>query len=224
MNQEVFETVLNDILQELQEGNRLKRQLDQQVQTLKEKVDGFEQRLADIRVVAPAVDIAPLQQLIKEGTENITALVSSHLEKTNGIIEEKIRKFMAGIEDQPKPIVRQWRILFFPENDYSGTFRIFLNRVCGWGTLLVLIAALFTLGQDYINRPRDPNPSYTGNGFHTMQFPGSKASNPNPNLSPNSGANPGSGKTRHPRQQKHPKPSADSLSGSPGPTSSDSLP
>lgn len=201
MNDEILNAVINDILNEQRETNRQLRQMIDEHRALQEKVNGFDQRLADQKIEAPPADTTAIQQVTTDGMEKIAALLAADREKINTIISEKFEKFIAIVEAQPKPIVRQLRFVFFPEHDHNGMYRFFLNRILGSFIILAIIAALFTLGRDYLNRPSDPFSSSNTNSppsmqSHTSELPRTKS---------------GSGQPHHPRQQKHPKPLPDSL-------------
>ena len=213
MNDEIFETVLNDILNEQRETNRLLRQAIEEQRAMQEKLNGFDQRLTDIKIDAPPADTSAIQKVTGDGIEKITTLVAASVEKINTTLAEKFEKVNAIVEAQPKPVVRQLRFVFFPEHDYNGMYRFFLTRVLGFFIILVLIAALFTLGRDYLNRPSDPFSRTNANGLPYMQFPASTPPGPKPVTGP----------IHHPRQQKHLKPLSDSLDPSAVSTSPDSL-
>jgi hypothetical protein len=71
-------------------------------------------------------------------------------------------KVAAAVEAQPKPIVR--RISFFPENDYSGNYKVFIRWfICGIiGAMMV--AAAYVLTNEWIlrNSPRETPAAVSG--------------------------------------------------------------
>ena len=144
MKEEIIETVLNEMLQ------------DQ-----KQLILALDQRL-NAQIVAPPVDTRPLEQQTKKALAQITLFQTAALDKIdqrgaaisgqlNDTLTTGLQKIHATLEAQPKPIIRQWRISFFPENDRQGSYRLFLNRATVVICILAVLIVLFLLGSSWLN-------------------------------------------------------------------------
>ncbi len=67
------------------------------------------------------------------------------------MVAGEFQKVSAIVEAQPKAIVRQWRLVFFPEHDYHGYYKFFVTRFLFWVTILAGIAVLFRLGMHWLD-------------------------------------------------------------------------
>jgi hypothetical protein len=56
------------------------------------------------------------------------------------------------IRQQPKAVVRQFRVQLFPEYNAGEYYRIVFSRVIGWLVLVTVATYLFSLGKQYIDR------------------------------------------------------------------------
>jgi len=63
---EMFRTVLNEMLTELKQLNTTQKEMNRTLLLLGEKVDGFQQRLDNLKVEAPAVDMQPVKDQLTE--------------------------------------------------------------------------------------------------------------------------------------------------------------
>ncbi|TDH23982.1 hypothetical protein EXU57_15940 [Segetibacter sp. 3557_3] len=61
-----------------------------------------------------------------------------------------IDKLAAIIEAQPKNIVKQFRILLFPEHGAREYYKVVFGRVLFWMMILVTATYLFSLGRQFI--------------------------------------------------------------------------
>ena len=90
------------------------------------------------------------------------------LQTTIGDLQEKTSRFeqkltdqqviapgviSAIVEAQPKNIIRQWRLSFFPDNDINGSFKHLVNKITLGMICFALIAAGYNLGLHYLDRP-----------------------------------------------------------------------
>jgi len=145
---EMFRTVLNEILTELKQFNNGQKEMGKTLLLLGEKVDGFQQRLDNLKVEAPAVDLQPVKDQLAEWAVGFNRQMTEGMEKIQTAFSQNLQKLSEAVAAQPKPIVR--RISLFPENDYNGHFKFFIGRLL-WAILgLCLLAGLFSLGQQYI--------------------------------------------------------------------------
>ena len=139
--------VLTEVLDELKEANKSLKEMGGTIKTLETRVQAFEQK--EIRIEPPDLEpinsrVGQLPGIIKEGMNRLDEGLRQQLgaecaelrkETTVGLL-----KVATAVETQPKPIVR--RISFFPENDYQGSYKIFIRWViCGTiGAMIVLSA------------------------------------------------------------------------------------
>jgi len=151
MKEEVFETVLNEVLEELKLS---KEEVKSGMATLTEKVEKIDRRL-DEQVVAAPADTQPIQQIITEGHQKIEkSLTERHDDMKKMVakmVAEEFQKVSAIVEAQPKPNVRQFRLILFPENDYHGYYKFFVTRLLMWLTILAGIAVLSHLGMHWLD-------------------------------------------------------------------------
>ena len=56
------------------------------------------------------------------------------------------------VESQPKNVIRQVRLLFFPDIDTAKYFRIVFGRLIFWMVIILILVLLFSLGQEWIER------------------------------------------------------------------------
>src|ERR1700744_3661257 len=130
MNEQIITDVLNDILEELKQSNQSLKTLQTTIGDLREKTSGFEQKLTGQQVIAPAADTTA----IEEGTGRAINTIQQDVRKQLDIIS-------AIVEAQPKNVIRQWRLSFFPDNDINGSFKYLVNKVTLGMICLALIAA-----------------------------------------------------------------------------------
>jgi hypothetical protein len=99
------------------------------VSDLNNKVDDFELKLTNIKVIAPATDLEP-----------ITSAVHEQLFRIVGIIEE-----------QPISIIRNFRILLFPEHGAREYYKLVFGRLLFWMMIFLIATYLFSLGKQFID-------------------------------------------------------------------------
>ena len=142
MNEQIIKEVLNDILEELKQSNQLLKTLQTTIGDLQEKTSGFEQKLTGQQVIAPPADTTPIQEL----TDRAINTIQQDVKKQVGIIS-------AIVEAQPKNVIKQWRLSFFPDNDFHGNFKHLVNKITLGMICLALVAAGYKLGLHYLDRP-----------------------------------------------------------------------
>jgi len=142
MNEQIITDVLNDILQELKQSNQSLKTLQTTIGELQEKTSGFEQKLTGQQVIAPPADTTPIQELTGRAINTIQQDVKKQL----GVIS-------AIVEAQPKNVIKQWRLSFFPDNDINGSFKHLINKITMGMICFALIAAGYKLGLHYLDRP-----------------------------------------------------------------------
>jgi hypothetical protein len=128
MNEQIFNDVLTDILEELKQSNQTLKTLQTTVKDLHTTTTGFEQKLADQQVIAPPADTTAIRELTGKAITEIAAIV----------------------EAQPKNVVKQWRLSFFPDNDRNGSFKHLINKCTLIIICVALILAGYSLGLRYL--------------------------------------------------------------------------
>ena len=149
MKEEIFESVLNEILEDQKLSTQIIKDLQTAVTNLTEKVAGFDQRLNE-QVVAPPADTLAVQKVIDEGLARIEQRTLDSANKTSQTLTETFQKITAIVEAQPKAIIRQFRIFAIPEHDPEGNFRYFFSRILLWLLALSIVTALFVLASHYM--------------------------------------------------------------------------
>jgi hypothetical protein len=129
MEIKILETVMNELLKEQKDSNRLLEELIGHEKATREKVSGFDDRLKQIRIVPPVVDTKPL-----------TNLMAGFFEKVKQIMES-----------QPKNVIHQRRFLLFPEDNTGYYYKIIFGRLIPWGIVLIVGSYCFSIGDHYVD-------------------------------------------------------------------------
>ncbi len=126
MATEVLENALAQALDELDAIKKNNTEQKQLTKMLIEKIEGFDQKLEEQRIVNPSVDMKP--------------------------VEAMMAKFVAQVEGtimaQPKSINR--RFLLFPEHNAAEYYRIVFGRLLFWMMIFLIATYLFALGKQFI--------------------------------------------------------------------------
>ena len=149
MKEEVFESVLNEILEDQKLSTQIIKDLQTAVTTLTEKVASFDQRLNE-QVVAPPADTLAVQKVIDEGLARVERRTAETAAGINDTVNSAFQKTNAIVEAQPKAIIRQFRIFAIPEHDPEGNFRYFFSRILLCLLAWSIIAALFVLASHHM--------------------------------------------------------------------------
>lgn len=126
---ERIQIVLNDVLDDLKVTNQSILEVTGKVAALSEKVAAFEKKQENLHIVAPLADTAPL-------------------EKT---AQYYFLEFCRIVEAQPKKVVRQFRLVLFPESNTDRYYKIVFGRLVPWSYGLVAALLLISLGKQYVN-------------------------------------------------------------------------
>ena len=125
MEKEKLEIVLAEILDELKVTNNVMHKQGQQIAQLQEKTFTLDERIIQLnQATSLTVDMQPVKHLI-----NTTAIEIKQV-----------------VQQQSKPIIRQWRLLLFPEH-YSREYYTVIFRLIMWMTLVCSGAYIFSLGK-----------------------------------------------------------------------------
>jgi len=128
MELEVFKEAMNEQLKEQQTTTKQIEELAREVKDSSQKIDGFDQKLENQKIVAPTPDTGPIRAILTDFLERITKIVA----------------------DQPKTVVHQRRLLLFPETNGGQYYKIVFGRLIPWGFAFIATAYLFTLCRQYI--------------------------------------------------------------------------
>lgn len=91
-------------------------------------MDSFNQKLEQFKIVAPPADTSQIQ----------------------GVVETGITQMKKIVEDQPKNVVRQFRLLLFPEMYADNYYRIVFGRLLFWMMIFIVATYLFMLSKQVI--------------------------------------------------------------------------
>ena len=130
METEILETVLKDVLDEQKSSNQLTKDLDSHLKVLAEKVEGFSQKLDSQKVIAPPADTNMVQAVVARG----------------------ITKMQQLVEAQPKNVIKQFRLLLFPERDAWNYYKLALGRVVFWLAMILIATYSFVIGKSYFDK------------------------------------------------------------------------
>lgn len=167
MSEQIVLTVLNEVLGELKDANKSLKEMGGTITALEGKVTGFEQMLKDQQVVVQPPDLASAFEEIRQLTKETGVAASETINivqkeagampgKVHAMVEQKLSEIRTVIDgrlaEQPKPIIRHWRVSLFPESDRGGSYKYFISWLFGGTVLVVLVSALFLLGRQYLDK------------------------------------------------------------------------
>jgi hypothetical protein len=133
MEKDKLELVLEDVLDELKTINIAVQEHKQQTVQLQEKFYAYEEKANEFKQVSSVVvDIKSIEATINE------ALI----------------KIQQGLNHQSRPIIRQWRVLLFPEQ-YAKEYYKVIFRLIMWMTLVCMGCFLFSLGKQALDNARE---------------------------------------------------------------------
>ena len=153
MNEQIITDVLNDILVELKESNQSLKTLQTTVKDLQDKTAGFEQKLTDQQVIAPPADTTPIQELTGKAIDIMQQEMKKELAAIRTDVIGSMMNISTIVEAQPKNVIKQWRLSFFPDNDFNGSFKHLVNKITLGMICITLIGAGYKLGLHYLDRP-----------------------------------------------------------------------
>ena len=136
---EILETVLNEASEDANAARKAVIDLHVTVIGLCEKVDGFDQRLQEQKVIVSPVDTGPIEEA-----------VNTNIGKAGSALAEGLVRINETLERQPKPIVRQFKFSLLPDGDPYGNNRKLYYKIMWWLYGLLFLVMLFRLGTNYI--------------------------------------------------------------------------
>jgi hypothetical protein len=125
-----LQIALNDMVGEQREANQVNRDLIAAVNNLANKVDSFNEKLDNIKVTPPGADTSPMELLVAAGLD-------------------KMRRI---IEAQPKNLIHEKRILFFPDSSSPEYYRVVLSIVFLFIFMVIVVTYGFFLLNGYQHR------------------------------------------------------------------------
>jgi hypothetical protein len=129
MEPKIIETVLTEVLNELKDNNQAILELTGKMTTLGDKVAAFEKNQEQLKIVAPPANTAPIEKLA----------------------ENYFLKFYRLVEAQPKKVVRQFRLVLFPETNTDRYYKIVFGRIIPWSYGLAAVFFLISFGKQYVS-------------------------------------------------------------------------
>jgi len=132
MEKEKLEIVLEEVLEELKAVKETVLEQKQQTWQLQEKINDFEKKLDERKLVAPPINTTSIQSAIETGIS-------------------KIRQIVA---EQTKSVIYERRFLLFPEH-YSRDYYTVIFRLIMWLTVVSIGTYLFSLGKIALENNRE---------------------------------------------------------------------
>ena len=131
MANDMVETVLAGILEELQAAKKKDEEQKVILQALENKMDGLEKGFTEVQ---------------KQTAKQVSA---AHLEIA---IAKGISRLQQTIEAQPKTVRKELRVLLFPEYNSKEYYRLVFGRLIFWLVVVLSITYLFLLGKQAIEK------------------------------------------------------------------------
>jgi hypothetical protein len=135
MENDKIELVLEDVLDELRTINNAMQEHKQQAVQLKEKICDFQEKINQSNPAAPAV---------------------ADIQRIEATINEAMIKIQQDLNQHSRPLVRQWRVLLFPEQ-YAKEYYKVIFRLIMWMTFVCMGSFLFSLGKQALNNTKEIN-------------------------------------------------------------------
>ena len=130
MEKEILETVLLELLEETKKVNVLIEEQNKEIRELKTAFSDFNRKLTEIKFSAPSLDTLPLTKIVADGINSIQKIVAA----------------------QPKEVVHEKRVLFFPEWNQKEYYKIIFGRILFWILWLIVATYCYFLVRDYLGR------------------------------------------------------------------------
>jgi hypothetical protein len=110
--------------------NQVNRDLIEAVNNLAKKVDSFGEKLDNLKIISPATDTTPMELLVASGLDKMKRI----------------------IEVQPKNVIHEKRILFFPDSSSPEYYRVVLSIVFLFIFMVIVATYGFFLLSGYQHR------------------------------------------------------------------------
>jgi hypothetical protein len=125
MNTEIIKSVLTEILEEQKVAIQITHELGSNIKTLAAKVESFQEKFDQQKEITPTADLKVVQEIVTAGILQIQQTIAS----------------------QPKSIIRNCRLLLFPEMNAEKYYRIVFGRLVFWMIVFLFGTYLFILGK-----------------------------------------------------------------------------
>jgi hypothetical protein len=121
---DTLELVLKEILDEQQKANKINAGQVAAIGQLTIKVNSFNERLENLKIIPPPLSTKPYEEIIRKGITDM--------------------QFTVG--NQPKTLTRKFQILLFPEQDAKLFYKIVFGRWFLWLVIMLFITNLYKWG------------------------------------------------------------------------------
>jgi len=128
MEIEILDTVLKDMLEEQKKANDLTQEQNKKLASLTENTETFDRRLDQLKIIAPPADTTPIQTILKKELQTMNQILAN----------------------QPKSVIRQVRLILFPETNPDRYYKIVFGRLVPWVIFICTAICLIPLGEQYI--------------------------------------------------------------------------
>jgi hypothetical protein len=132
MEKEKIELILEDILDELKTVNSAMQEQKKKCLQYEGKIAAIEKGFSQLNTVEPPINTDALKSAIADA-----------------FIDIKLPK-----KQHAQPIIRQWRILLFPEQCSKEYYRV-IFRLIMWEMLVFVIVVLFVLGKQALENNKE---------------------------------------------------------------------
>ena len=151
MENEVIDTVLKEILEEMKVIQQQTILTAKEAGEIKNKLQKLEEKLLTLNNKVSAIN---LQSLEKQLTDQFNCLSSK-------------------MESQPKNVIHKKQVLLFPEYDAREYYRLVFGRLLFWLIIILIASYLFALGKQFIDnwkeiKERECN-IYYSKGYNNAQ-------------------------------------------------------
>ncbi|MEO8763159.1 MAG: hypothetical protein ABI416_02685 [Ginsengibacter sp.] len=110
--------------------NLLVEEQNKEILELKSTVTDFKRKLTEIKVPVPETDTRPLTMIVTQGINTIQKIIAA----------------------QPKQVLHEKRILFFPEWNQKEYYKIIFGRILFWILWVIVATYCLFLCRDYLGR------------------------------------------------------------------------
>jgi hypothetical protein len=128
-----LEIVLKEILDEQQKANKINAEQCAAFSQLAIKVNSFNKRLENLKIIPPPVSIKPCEEIIRKGITDMLLIVGN----------------------QPKSVIRKFQILLFPEQDAKLFYRVVFGKWFLWLTMMLFITNLYKWGVHWSDNQKE---------------------------------------------------------------------
>lgn len=133
MEDEILETVLQEILADIKQTYDLSKENNLVGTENKNFLMGIEKKLASKDLIKPIMDTQPIEEIISKGLDNISTIIDQS-------------------KAQRRPSIR---FLFFPEHNIKEYYKVVYGKIMFWIVMLFIAKYLFLLGSEWISKSYD---------------------------------------------------------------------